>query len=32
MNIFPKANASWLHPEGIDSNIESRMDHPVIHV
>ncbi|SET00328.1 Formylglycine-generating enzyme, required for sulfatase activity, contains SUMF1/FGE domain [Oceanobacillus limi] len=24
--------ASWKHPEGLDSTIESRMDHPVVHV
>ncbi|MBB6453239.1 formylglycine-generating enzyme required for sulfatase activity [Salirhabdus euzebyi] len=24
--------ANWLHPEGPDSTIENRMDHPVIHV
>ncbi len=24
--------ADWLHPEGVDSNIEERMNHPVIHV
>ena len=25
-------NASWKHPEGRDSNIKSRMQHPVVHV
>lgn len=25
-------NADWRHPEGIDSNIKDRMDHPVVHV
>lgn len=24
--------ASWKHPEGLDSSIEGRMDHPVVHV
>ena len=24
--------ASWKHPEGKESNIENRMDHPVVHV
>ncbi|WP_208559842.1 formylglycine-generating enzyme family protein [Marinilactibacillus kalidii] len=24
--------ATWHHPEGIDSDIETRMDHPVVHV
>ena len=24
--------ASWCHPEGIDSQIDERMDHPVVHV
>ncbi len=24
--------ASWTHPEGPDSNIDDRMDHPVVHV
>lgn len=24
--------ASWKHPEGIDSSIDDRMDHPVVHV
>ena len=24
--------ADWKHPEGPDSNIENRMDHPVVHV
>ncbi|WP_342387860.1 formylglycine-generating enzyme family protein [Salinicoccus bachuensis] len=24
--------ACWKHPEGPDSNVESRMDHPVVHV
>ncbi|XP_392816.2 formylglycine-generating enzyme [Apis mellifera] len=25
-------NANWLHPEGPESDIKNRMDHPVIHV
>ena len=25
-------NASWKHPEGLRSNLEGRMDHPVVHV
>ncbi|GIY08580.1 formylglycine-generating enzyme [Caerostris darwini] len=29
---LPVKGADWRHPEGIDSNIEERMDHPVIHV
>lgn len=24
--------ANWMHPEGADSTIEDRMDHPVVHV
>src|SRR5699024_791274 len=24
--------ADWAHPEGLDSSIEDRMDHPVVHV
>ena len=24
--------ASWRHPEGVDSSVEDRMDHPVVHV
>ncbi|HTN04988.1 MAG TPA: SUMF1/EgtB/PvdO family nonheme iron enzyme, partial [Planctomycetaceae bacterium] len=24
--------ASWRHPEGPDSSIDARMDHPVVHV
>nr|WP_231889841.1 formylglycine-generating enzyme family protein [Oceanobacillus sp. Castelsardo] len=24
--------ASWKHPEGLDSNIENRLEHPVVHV
>lgn len=24
--------ADWEHPEGIDSNISLRMDHPVVHI
>lgn len=24
--------ANWMHPEGPDSNIDDRMDHPVVHV
>jgi len=29
---WPVNGAFWYQPEGPDSNIESRMDHPVIHV
>ncbi|KAG8189550.1 hypothetical protein JTE90_008510 [Oedothorax gibbosus] len=29
---LPVKGADWRHPEGVDSNIEERMDHPVIHV
>lgn len=29
---LPVKQASWQHPEGPNSNITSRMDHPVIHV
>lgn len=29
---IPVKQASWQHPEGPDSNITYRMDHPVIHV
>ncbi|KAG7201484.1 hypothetical protein KM043_004243 [Ampulex compressa] len=29
---LPVKNATWRHPEGPDSNIGSRMDHPVVHV
>ncbi|XP_044588652.1 formylglycine-generating enzyme [Cotesia glomerata] len=29
---LPVDKASWRHPEGPDSNITYRMDHPVIHV
>ncbi|XP_064289211.1 formylglycine-generating enzyme [Passer domesticus] len=29
---LPVKGASWRHPEGPDSNISSRMDHPVLHV
>ena len=29
---LPVKGASWVHPEGLDSNIEDRWDHPVIHV
>ncbi|WP_156289843.1 formylglycine-generating enzyme family protein [Oceanobacillus salinisoli] len=25
-------SASWFQPEGIDSNIDDRMDHPVVHI
>ncbi|KAM0732539.1 Formylglycine-generating enzyme [Formica fusca] len=28
----PVKQASWQHPEGSDSNITYRMDHPVVHV
>nr|XP_027197784.1 formylglycine-generating enzyme-like [Dermatophagoides pteronyssinus] len=29
---LPVNGADWLHPEGIDSNLEERMNHPVVHV
>lgn len=29
---LPVDGASWKHPEGIDSDISDRMDHPVVHV
>ncbi|XP_069793028.1 formylglycine-generating enzyme isoform X7 [Narcine bancroftii] len=29
---LPVKNASWNHPEGPDSNITKRMDHPVVHI
>ncbi len=29
---LPVDNAFWKQPEGIDSNIEERWDHPVVHV
>lgn len=29
---LPVKGANWRHPEGIDSDIFNRMDHPVIHV
>ncbi|EFN76774.1 sulfatase-modifying factor 1 isoform X1 [Harpegnathos saltator] len=29
---LPVKKATWQHPEGPDSNITSRMDHPVVHV
>lgn len=29
---LPVKGANWKHPEGIDSNISERLDHPVIHV
>ncbi|XP_028302366.1 formylglycine-generating enzyme [Gouania willdenowi] len=29
---LPVKGASWRHPEGPDSNITERMDHPVLHV
>lgn len=29
---IPVKQASWQHPEGPDSNITYRMDHPVVHV
>ncbi|XP_012235697.1 formylglycine-generating enzyme isoform X2 [Linepithema humile] len=29
---LPVKQASWQHPEGPDTNITSRMDHPVVHV
>lgn len=25
-------NASWLHPEGLGSDLKHRMDHPIVHV
>lgn len=28
----PVQGADWRHPEGPDSNLEGRMDHPVVHV
>ncbi|KAJ6216380.1 hypothetical protein RDWZM_007537 [Blomia tropicalis] len=29
---LPVPNAWWKRPEGIDSNVSDRMDHPVVHV
>ncbi|KAL0276942.1 UNVERIFIED_CONTAM: hypothetical protein PYX00_004398 [Menopon gallinae] len=29
---LPVKGADWRHPEGFDSSIDDRMDHPVIHV
>ncbi|XP_040890639.1 formylglycine-generating enzyme isoform X2 [Toxotes jaculatrix] len=29
---LPVKGASWRHPEGPDSNIKDRLDHPVLHV
>ncbi|XP_054288992.1 formylglycine-generating enzyme [Macrosteles quadrilineatus] len=29
---LPVDGADWKHPEGPDSNVDSRMDHPVVHV
>ncbi|KYO24937.1 sulfatase-modifying factor 1 [Alligator mississippiensis] len=29
---MPVKGANWRHPEGPDSNISNRMDHPVLHV
>lgn len=29
---LPVKGASWKHPEGLDSNIEHRWDHPVVHI
>uniref|UniRef100_A0A4W3IS84 Sulfatase modifying factor 1 n=1 Tax=Callorhinchus milii TaxID=7868 RepID=A0A4W3IS84_CALMI len=29
---LPVKGASWRHPEGPDSNITNRMDHPVLHI
>ncbi|XP_015116085.1 formylglycine-generating enzyme isoform X1 [Diachasma alloeum] len=29
---LPVEKADWRHPEGVDSSIEDRMDHPVVHV
>ena len=29
---LPVKGASWFHPEGLDSDIRDRWDHPVIHV
>ncbi|CAI5767498.1 Hypothetical predicted protein [Podarcis lilfordi] len=29
---LPVKGANWKHPEGPDSNISNRMDHPVLHV
>ena len=28
----PIKEANWRHPEGPDSNVDSRQDHPVLHV
>jgi len=27
-----RPGANWMHPEGPDSNIDDRMDHPVVHI
>ena len=29
---LPVKNASWQHPEGLDSNLIERWDHPVVHI
>ncbi|XP_074645343.1 formylglycine-generating enzyme-like [Tubulanus polymorphus] len=29
---LPVKGASWKHPEGLDTHIKDRMDHPVVHV
>ena len=29
---LPVQGATWDHPEGIDTDIADRMDHPVVHV
>ncbi|CAK6955680.1 formylglycine-generating enzyme [Scomber scombrus] len=29
---LPVKGANWRHPEGLDSNITDRLDHPVLHV
>lgn len=29
---LPVKGASWYHPEGLDSDVQNRWDHPVIHV
>ena len=29
---FHVEGADWRHPEGVDSNLDGRMDHPVVHV
>uniref|UniRef100_A0A8D9FHC3 Sulfatase-modifying factor 1 n=1 Tax=Cacopsylla melanoneura TaxID=428564 RepID=A0A8D9FHC3_9HEMI len=29
---LPVKGGSWKHPEGVDSNIDAKMNHPVVHV